>query len=85
MCLRTLSNVYSFVAAETGYKNVEVSGADIPLTNLTGTYPGPLNPKMLAPWPAPNLCAVGAGGGPVFVAGQKQRGSGYYNHGAGCK
>ncbi|KAF8228080.1 hypothetical protein L208DRAFT_1404505 [Tricholoma matsutake] len=80
---KTLSNVYSFIASETGYKNNNISGASIPLTNLSGTYPGPLNPKLYAPYAAPNYCAVGAGGGPVFVPGQQQHGSGYYQNGPG--
>ena len=67
-CLRNLSNVYSFVASATGYQNNKLSGASIPLTNATGTYPGGLNPKMFVPFTAPNISAVGAGGGPVFVA-----------------
>jgi len=65
---RTLSNVYSFVANTTGYTNLDVSLADIPLTNITGTIPGPLNAQYYVPITAPNTSAVGAGGGPVFVA-----------------
>jgi hypothetical protein len=65
---RTLSNVYSFVANATGYTNLDVSAADIPLTNLTGNIPGPLNTQYYVPFTAPNTSAVGAGGGPVFVA-----------------
>jgi hypothetical protein len=65
---RTLSNVYSFVAKATGYTNLDVSAADIPLTNLTGNIPGPLNTQYYVPFTAPNTSAVGAGGGPVFVA-----------------
>ena len=38
------------------------------LTNATGTIPGPLNPGLYVPFTAPNTSAVGAGGGPVFVA-----------------
>ena len=67
-----MSNVYSLVADVTGYKNNHISGASIPLTNLSGTFPGPLNPNMFTPYPAPNLCAVGAGGGPVFVSSQNE-------------
>jgi len=65
---KTLSNVYSFVANATGYTNLDISGADIPLTNLTGNIPGPLNTQYYVPFTAPNTSAVGAGGGPVFVA-----------------
>jgi hypothetical protein len=64
---RTLSNVFSFVAATTGYTNVNVSSSDVP-TNLTGVIPGPLNPGLYVPFTAPNTSAVGAGGGSVFVA-----------------
>jgi hypothetical protein len=66
--LRSMSNVYSFVASATGYTNNALSGASIPLTNASGTYPGPLNANMYVPFVAPNVSAVGAGGGPVFVA-----------------
>lgn len=65
---KTLSNVYSFVANATGYKNLDVSLADLPLTNITGTVPGPLNVQYYVPFTAPNTSAVGAGGGSVFVA-----------------
>ncbi|KAF8262921.1 phosphoesterase family-domain-containing protein [Lactarius quietus] len=65
---KTLSNVYSFVANATGYTNLDVSAADIPLTNLTGNIPGPLNAQYYVPFTAPNTSAVGAGGGSVFVA-----------------
>jgi hypothetical protein len=41
---RTLSNVHSFLANATGYKNLDVS-ADIPLTNLTSKILGPLNAR----------------------------------------
>jgi len=64
---RTLSNVFSFVADATGYTNVNVSSSDV-LTNATTTIPGPLNPELYVPFTAPNTSAVGAGGGPVFVA-----------------
>ncbi|KAF8489092.1 phosphoesterase family-domain-containing protein [Russula emetica] len=63
---KTLSNVFSFVAATTGYTNVNVSSSDV-LTNLTGVIPGPLNPGLYVPFAAPNTSAVGAGGGSVFV------------------
>ncbi|KAI0261864.1 phosphoesterase family-domain-containing protein [Gloeopeniophorella convolvens] len=65
---KTVSNVYSFVAAATGYKNLNISGDAIPLTNATGTIPGPLNAELYVPFTAPNTSAVGAGGGPVFIA-----------------
>ncbi|KAA1477560.1 hypothetical protein DENSPDRAFT_828927 [Dentipellis sp. KUC8613] len=65
---KTMSNVFAPVAAVTGYQNANITGAAIPLTNLTGTIPGPLNPNQFVPFSAPNTSAVGAGGGPVFVA-----------------
>ncbi|KAN0135813.1 Phosphoesterase family domain containing protein [Lactarius tabidus] len=64
---KTLSNVYSFVANATNYTNLDISAADIPLTNLTGNIPGPLNARYYVPFTAPNTSAVGAGGGPVFI------------------
>ncbi|KAH9016787.1 phosphoesterase family-domain-containing protein [Lactarius pseudohatsudake] len=65
---KTLSNVYSFVANATGYTNLDIAPADIPLTNTTGIIPGPLNVQHYVPITAPNTSAVGAGGGAVFVA-----------------
>lgn len=47
---------------------MNVTGDAIPLTNLTTTIPGPLNAEMWFPFTAPNVSAVGAGGGTVFVA-----------------
>lgn len=64
---KTMSNVFSFVADVTKYKNVNVSGSAIPFTNATGDIPGPLNPEFYVPFPAPNVNASGAGGGPVFL------------------
>jgi len=65
---KTLSNVFSMVTSATGYQNLNITGADIPLTNITGTIPGPLNPNLYVPFTAPNVSAVAAGGGQVFVA-----------------
>ncbi|KAH9022423.1 hypothetical protein EDB85DRAFT_2186724 [Lactarius pseudohatsudake] len=62
------SNVYSFVANATGYTNLDIAPADIPLTNTTGIIPGPLNVQYYVPITAPNTSAVSAGGGAVFVA-----------------
>lgn len=63
-----MANVFEVVAEQTGYTNQVVT--DIPLTNLTGTIPGPLNsnPELVTPYPPPDLSATGAGGGPVFVS-----------------
>ena len=65
---RIVPNVRSFVATATNYTNLDISAADIPLTNLTGNIPGPLNAQYYVPFTAPNTSAVGAGGGPVFIA-----------------
>ncbi|KAF8589088.1 hypothetical protein K439DRAFT_1658077 [Ramaria rubella] len=67
---RVMSNVFSLVAAATGYNILNISGIDIPHTNSFGTTPGPLNhkPGMFTPFSPPNMSAVGAGGGPVFIA-----------------
>ncbi|KAH8989931.1 hypothetical protein EDB86DRAFT_3080701 [Lactarius hatsudake] len=62
-----LSNVYSFVVNATSYMDLDVALTDIPLTNIMGTIPGPLNVQYYAPITAPNTSTVGAGGGPVFV------------------
>ncbi|ORY66654.1 phosphoesterase family-domain-containing protein [Leucosporidium creatinivorum] len=66
---KTVSNVYSFVANATGYKNNDLtsSSTDLPLTNITGTIPGPANSAYWTPILAPNVSAVGAGGGPVHL------------------
>ncbi|KIJ40541.1 hypothetical protein M422DRAFT_49092 [Sphaerobolus stellatus SS14] len=65
---KTLANVFSMVAERTGYRNLKV--VDIPLTNISGKTPGPLNSNisLQTPFPPPNIHAKGAGGGPVFVA-----------------
>ncbi|KAJ7135094.1 phosphoesterase family-domain-containing protein [Mycena filopes] len=61
----TVSNVFSFVADKTGYKNVHV--ATPPQFNLTGIFPGALNSLAYVPFAAPNLKAHGAGAGGVFT------------------
>lgn len=63
-----LSDVFTFVANATSYQNVNVTGADIPLLNLTGTIPGALNYDAYVPYLAPDVNSTGAGGGPTFVA-----------------
>ncbi|PCH37423.1 hypothetical protein WOLCODRAFT_109837 [Wolfiporia cocos MD-104 SS10] len=66
---QTMNNVFSFVANVTGWKNngITAGSSAIPLTNLTGDIPGPLNPEYYLPFTAPDTSAVGAGGGPVFL------------------
>ncbi|KAH9029924.1 hypothetical protein EDB85DRAFT_1964486 [Lactarius pseudohatsudake] len=51
----TLSSIYS-IANVTGHTNLNVSIADIPLTNITGMIPGPLHVHITAP----NTSAVDA-------------------------
>ncbi|KAJ7065131.1 phosphoesterase family-domain-containing protein [Mycena belliarum] len=63
----TVSNVFSFVAQKTGYKNVHVPANQAPQFNLSDVAPGPLNSDAYIPFAAPNLKARGAGGGPVFL------------------
>ncbi|KIJ37533.1 hypothetical protein M422DRAFT_211275 [Sphaerobolus stellatus SS14] len=63
---KTMSNVYGLVANAVGFKNEEVTGNAIPLTNISGPIPGALNSNAYVPFAAPNISAVGAGGGPVF-------------------
>ncbi|CCM02010.1 uncharacterized protein FIBRA_04085 [Fibroporia radiculosa] len=66
----TVNNVFSFVAEATGWKNNDLVGNStaLPLLNLTGGYPGPLNNEYYVQFAAPNMTAVGAGTGGVFVA-----------------
>ncbi|KAL4246948.1 hypothetical protein ABKN59_007698 [Abortiporus biennis] len=65
---KTMSNVFSFVADVIGYQNQVVTGSAIPITSASGKNSGPLNSKLYVPFASPNLNAVGAGGGPVFVS-----------------
>ncbi|KAF8589083.1 hypothetical protein K439DRAFT_1612981 [Ramaria rubella] len=62
------SNVFAFVASQVGHTNNNITGSAIPLTNSSGLTPGPLNPNLYTPFTAPNMSAIGAGGGSVFVA-----------------
>ncbi|KAH9927921.1 phosphoesterase family-domain-containing protein [Epithele typhae] len=66
----TLNNVFAFVANASGWANNGLAGnaSAIPLTNLTGDVPGPLNSGFYLPFPAPDVAAKGAGGKGVFVA-----------------
>ncbi|KDQ55437.1 hypothetical protein JAAARDRAFT_159425 [Jaapia argillacea MUCL 33604] len=66
---KTLNNVFTWVAEAAGWTNNGLTGnTSIPLMNATATIPGPLNPVLYVPFTAPNTSAVGAGGGPVFIA-----------------
>ncbi|KAI9431899.1 hypothetical protein H4582DRAFT_2102701 [Lactarius indigo] len=56
-----------FVADATGYTNLDVSLADISLTNITGTISDPLNVQYYVPITASNAPAVGAGGVPSLL------------------
>jgi len=48
----TMANVFDFVATATGVSNTPNPNPE-PLTNLTGIYPGPLNPNAWIPFVAP--------------------------------
>ncbi|KAJ7758374.1 phosphoesterase family-domain-containing protein [Mycena metata] len=61
----TVSNVFSFVAEKTDYKNVHVTNP--PNLNLTAIFPGPFNSGAYVPFSAPNLKAQGAGHGGVLT------------------
>ncbi|KAJ7889663.1 phosphoesterase family-domain-containing protein [Mycena leptocephala] len=63
----TVSNVLSFVAAKTGYQNVDVPASEMPEFNLTGVVSGALTSALFTPFAAPNLKAKGASGGPVLL------------------
>ncbi|KAI6136995.1 phosphoesterase family-domain-containing protein [Pisolithus sp. B1] len=66
---KTVANVFKFVADETGYQNNDLTGnSTLPLLNLTGTIPGPLNPDYFVPYLAPNTSGVGGGNGSTYVA-----------------
>lgn len=72
--LSRLSDVFNFVANTTGYKNNGLnSKSELPLLNLTGNIPGPLNPDYFVPYLAPNTSATGGGDGPTFVANNINR------------
>ncbi|GJJ11145.1 hypothetical protein Clacol_005376 [Clathrus columnatus] len=64
---KTVANVFSFVAEQVGFRNQVVTNP--PLTNGTGTIPGPFNPNgMVTPFEAPNTRAQCANSrGRVFV------------------
>ncbi|KAL8291389.1 hypothetical protein RQP46_002367 [Phenoliferia psychrophenolica] len=66
----TKANVYDFVAKMTNHTNngLTIDSLDLPLTNITGNIPGPLNSAYWQPVLAPNASAIGAGGGPVFIS-----------------
>jgi hypothetical protein len=65
---KTVSNVYAFVANQTGYKNVDLSPDQMPINNASGTYPGPLNSELYTPFWAPDdISVIGAGGQGVLI------------------
>ena len=53
------ANVFGVVASQTGYKNHDIDRSKV---NLSKSYPGPLNNKIPASYPAPNPFLTGAGG-----------------------
>ncbi|KAF9229732.1 hypothetical protein BS17DRAFT_771839 [Gyrodon lividus] len=64
---KTVANVFNFVANATSYENNDLTTTSLPLLNLTGTIPGPLNPEYYVPYLAPNVNSTGGGSGPTFV------------------
>ncbi|KAK0534178.1 hypothetical protein OC842_002711 [Tilletia horrida] len=65
---KTLANVLSFVANQTGYTNVDVPLEQRPLLNLTGVAPGPLSAEFYTNFYAPTFPnATGAGGQGVLI------------------
>lgn len=60
-------DVFELVANATSYQNNNLTTENLPLLNLTGIFPGPLNPQAYVPYLAP-VNGTGAGGGPTFVA-----------------
>ncbi|KAJ7309395.1 phosphoesterase family-domain-containing protein [Mycena albidolilacea] len=62
-----LNNVFAWVAAKTGFRNVVLPPNEVPQFNLTGVAPGALTSDLFQPFAAPNLKARGAGGGPVLT------------------
>ncbi|KIK15886.1 hypothetical protein PISMIDRAFT_16189 [Pisolithus microcarpus 441] len=57
-------DVFICVADLTGYENNGLTGdSTLPLLNLTGTIPGPLNPGYSVPFLAPNTSGVGGSNG----------------------
>jgi hypothetical protein len=62
-----MSNVFGFVAAESGYKNKNVKDKNVPLLNGVSANPGPFNkrPGMSTPWTLPDFGAKCASGRPV--------------------
>jgi Phosphoesterase family len=63
-----MNNVFDWVAKTTGFKNQNVTGDAIPLTNLTGIFNGPFNPDQTTLFYAPNdTNVIGAGGQAVLV------------------
>ncbi|KAF7364351.1 Phosphoesterase-domain-containing protein [Mycena sanguinolenta] len=63
----SVSNVFSFVAEKTGYRNVKVPASEVPQFNLTAVASGPLTSFLFQPFTAPNLKARGAGYGGVLT------------------
>ena len=50
---KTMANVFDFIAKRINYTNTNTTRAHEPLTNLTGIFPGPLNPTAWIPFTAP--------------------------------
>ncbi|KAJ6583283.1 hypothetical protein B0H10DRAFT_2097410 [Mycena sp. CBHHK59/15] len=63
----TVSDVFAFVAAKTGYRNVDVPASEMPEFNLTGVVSGAMTSAHYTLFVTPNLKAKGASGGPVLL------------------
>ncbi|KAJ6534358.1 phosphoesterase family-domain-containing protein [Mycena capillaripes] len=63
----SISNVLSFVAERTGYKNTHIPASQVPQFNLSAVVPGALTSALFTPFAAPNLKAHGAGSGGVLT------------------
>jgi hypothetical protein len=64
---KTVAAVWEFQANQTNYVNdAPADAVNQPLLNLTGIYPGALNPELWTPIPSPDTNAQGAGEKTVF-------------------
>ncbi|KAJ7210233.1 hypothetical protein C8J57DRAFT_1733655 [Mycena rebaudengoi] len=65
--IAALSNVLSFIAAKTGYKNVQTVPGDVPQFNLMGVASGVLTSTAFTPFATPNLKVRCAGRSAVLT------------------
>ncbi|KAF9234976.1 phosphoesterase family-domain-containing protein [Melanogaster broomeanus] len=65
---KTVANVFQFVAEATGYQNNDLTASsNLPMLNISGTIPGPLNPEYWVPYLAPTV-GTGGGNGTTYIA-----------------